>query len=90
LIHPKLDYILRGTTMSRLFDMVEAENLIPVARGADISEVHLLNAQGVFMIGTTLDILPVRSYESKNFAVSPMTKKFLEMIQKDQTSGVEI
>lgn len=84
LVHPGFDRILKGTTMSRLFDLVEERKLLPVLRGVKIEENDLLQAQGLFMAGTTLDILPVCEYEGKKVPISPMAKVFLEMIREDQ------
>jgi branched-chain amino acid aminotransferase len=87
--HPRLDYILKGTMLTRLFDLVEKEGKIPVVRDAEISESDLLTAQGIFMAGTTMDILPVREYEGKKISVPPQFQQFLQLLRADQRAGAE-
>ena len=90
LVHPKLDYILKGTTMTRLFDLVELKALLQIKRGVDIYEKDLLEAKGIFMIGTTLDILPVQTYEGHKLAISNYSKDFLALLKSDQLNGIQI
>jgi branched-subunit amino acid aminotransferase/4-amino-4-deoxychorismate lyase len=67
LTRPPLSSILRGTTMMRCFELADSLG-IPTAE-ARISEADLLSAREVFMIGTTLDVLPVCQYEQQRFSV---------------------
>ncbi len=84
LTHPKLDTILKGCTMDRLFELVEQTKLMPINREGTLTEKDLLEAQGVFMVGSTLDVLPVREYEGKAIPISPLAPKLLDLIRKDQ------
>jgi branched-chain amino acid aminotransferase len=87
LAHPSLDYILKGTTMARLFDLVDISRKIKVQRGADISEKEVLNARGLFMVGTTLDVMPVKSYNGKNKVIPPEAVLLLQILLQDQQAG---
>lgn len=60
---PKFDHILKGTTL--VFVSQIAESMGIKIKQKNITEEDLLEAQEVFMIGTTLDILPVSRYENK-------------------------
>lgn len=88
LCRPQLHQILRGTTMMRLFDLAQefvGEDLVGIQE-CHITEEDLLNAREVMMIGTTLDVMPVVSYEGKligDGAVGPLAKKLLARLQKD-------
>ncbi|MCE3010778.1 MAG: aminotransferase class IV [Proteobacteria bacterium] len=75
--------ILKGTTLNRLTELILAQGLLPVEQ-KDIQEEDLLVAQEVFMLGTTLDVLPVKSFESQNFTVGPWGLKFQALIEQDQ------
>jgi branched-chain amino acid aminotransferase len=87
LCHPPLDRILKGTTMTRVFDLAEMQNLIPVQREAQAQERDLLEAQDVFMIGTTLDVLAVKSYEQKIWTDFSWAQKLRELLLQDQKPG---
>ncbi|MFN7453846.1 MAG: aminotransferase class IV [Pseudobdellovibrionaceae bacterium] len=83
LCHPQYKNVLKGTTLHRLTELVSSQQLLPV-EAKDLLEEDLLVAQEVFMVGTTLDVLPVRSFESQNFAVGPWSQKFHALIKQDQ------
>lgn len=61
IVHPQLDRILNGCTMKKIFELAPALGLRPSIRA--ISEKDIYEAQEVMMAGTTLDVLPVTSYE---------------------------
>jgi 4-amino-4-deoxychorismate lyase len=87
LVHPPLAKILKGTMMERLFELVEKNKLLKVRRGVKISEKDIFSARGVFMIGTSLDVVAVGKYEEKILKVSTLAKKFLELLYEDQRKG---
>jgi branched-subunit amino acid aminotransferase/4-amino-4-deoxychorismate lyase len=70
---PNLDYILKGTTLMRLLDLVKVElkiNSILQAAIKSIKMAHIhkdeiFKAQDVMMIGTTIGVLPVSKVENK-------------------------
>lgn len=88
LCRPKLHQILRGTTMIRLFDLAQefvGKGLVGIQE-CDITEQDLQEAQEVMMVGTTLDVLPVVTYEGKPIGtgqVGPMAQRLLARLQKD-------
>ena len=84
LSHPKLGRILKGCTMTRLFDLVEKNKVLPTNREAKISEQDLYEAKGLYMVGSTLDVLPVREYEGKTIPIHPLSAKLLTLIRDDQ------
>lgn len=83
LCHPGLRTILKGCTMTRLFDLVEEANLLKVNREALMKFEDLHEAQEVFMVGTTLDVLPVSFIEGKAKVMGPWGSKLLKLIQDD-------
>lgn len=93
LCRPFLRQILKGTTMMRTFEL--AESLVKTGELAsvqerDLTEKDLLDAKEVFMIGTTLDVLPVTTYENQkigNGVQGPIGKKLLSMLREDMKSG---
>ena len=93
LIRPTLNQILKGTTMMRAFELAQSlldKNEIAAIKEGSISEKDILEAREVFMIGTTLDVLPVTKYEGKNIgsgAVGPIAKALLQMLREDIKKG---
>jgi 4-amino-4-deoxychorismate lyase len=96
LARPRYKQILKGTTMGRTFTLAESlvkSGDIRTCVEKDLKEDDLLGAKEVMMIGTTLDVLPVTSYEGKsigNGKVGPISKKLLKLLQEDQISGSEV
>lgn len=77
LLRPKGHQILKGTMMTRALELAESlvgQGLIKEVCEADITEEMLLSAQEVMMVGTTLDVLPVKSYEGKEIGTDPSLK----------------
>jgi len=93
LVRPKLNQILKGTTMVRTFELAEklvAKGLIVGIEERDLSEVDLLSASEVMMIGTTLDVLPVSEYEGNPIGTGvqgPVAKALLELLRQDMRTG---
>ena len=92
LVHPKLDQILSGTTMNRVFALAQplVGQEIRKIEVRPLSEEEILSAREVMMAGTTLDILPVTEYENKKIAdgkVGPVAKKLLNLLREDIRSG---
>jgi len=80
---PRLQGILKGTTLERCLQLANEKLQLPY-RETNLSETDLINAQEVFMIGTTLDVLPVSSYENHIFSHKDVGIKLLALIKKDQ------
>ncbi len=87
MIHPRWDYILKGTMMIRAFELAQENQWLSVIGAADISEADLLLCQGAFMVGTTLDVIPVTQYEGKKLPVSNIYEKLLKALRADQQQG---
>ncbi|MFS4461072.1 aminotransferase class IV [Bdellovibrio sp. HCB2-146] len=93
LVRPKLRQILKGTTMMRAFSLAEAllqDGTITGIEERDISEAEVFAAKELMMIGTTLDVLPVISYENQNVGsgqVGPVAKKLLALLREDMKKG---
>ncbi len=89
LCHPPLDFILKGTTMTRLFDLVEKKKLFPTARNEKVSFEELKNSCQVFIIGTSWDLLPVKSIEDENGKIhkeiSKDSARLLHVLREDQS-----
>lgn len=83
LIHPPFDMILKGTTLCRCLELAH-EKLHLKYRAQPITEDDLLNAKEVFVIGTTLDILPVSRYENKHYDLGPIAPILLKLMREDQ------
>lgn len=90
LVRPKLDKILKGTTMMRSFELAKKlldDKVITAIKEADITEDQLINSKEVMMIGTTLDILPVISYEGKLISsgkIGKVAPLLNELVKNDQ------
>jgi len=87
LVHPPLDKILKGTMMDRLFELIENDSLLKLKRGVKISEKDISGSRGVFLVGTSLDIISVSRYEETPIRVSTLGKKFLKLLIEDQKPG---
>lgn len=83
LFHPKFDMILRGTTLVRTLDLAREKLGLRVYE-QDLTEENLITAQEIFMIGTTLDVLPVSQYENHKVSLGDWGKKLLKLVREDQ------
>lgn len=65
LLKPKKENILLGTTMERAFKL--SKNILDIhsAREADISLDDLKSAKEIMMVGTTLDVISVTTFEGR-------------------------
>ena len=96
LVRPHFEYILKGTTMSKILNLAEslvAKGLIQKVGEKNMLEADLLSAKEVMMVGTTLDVLPVTHYEGKpigNGQVGPIAKVLLELLITDQKTGSDL
>jgi 4-amino-4-deoxychorismate lyase len=84
LSHPKLDRILKGCTMTRLFDLVEKSGILPTNREARLTEQDLIEAQSLMIVGSTLDVLPVKEFEGHAIPVGVMVSKLQALLRHDQ------
>ena len=93
LVRPKLYQILKGTTMMRVFELAEKlveEKIIKSVEERDLTDDDLREAREVMMIGTTLDVLPVTSFEGEkisNGVQGPVAQRLLELLREDIAQG---
>ncbi len=88
LTHPLFAKILMGTTMIRAFELASKAGTKTAIRA--ISEKDILSAREVLMMGTTLDILPVTSYESHRISdgkVGPVANSLNALLKIDRQHG---
>lgn len=86
LVHPRYQMILPGTTLQRCLHLAQTKLKLKIQE-ADISEKELCDANEVFIIGTTLDILPVNRYEDTMFPHKTMAQSLLQLLLEDQKSS---
>jgi branched-chain amino acid aminotransferase len=87
---PSFDKVLRGTTLVRTLSL--AQDLVATGelrglREMDLKKEDLLRAREIFMVGTTLDILPVTELEGKpvgNGRVGPVARELGKRLRADQ------
>jgi branched-subunit amino acid aminotransferase/4-amino-4-deoxychorismate lyase len=85
---PHFKNILKGTTMVRVFELAREAGL-PTGQRV-FTEAELLNSREVLMIGTTLDVLPVTSYENQKInggKVGPVAQKLRALLTQDLKVG---
>lgn len=83
LLHPRYGSILRGTTLRRCLELAKSKLNLPV-RETEITESMLLTAKEVFMVGTTLDVVPVAQYEQQQFTLGPIGQSLRQLVLEDQ------
>lgn len=89
LTHPPFENILRGTTMVRAFQLAKEAGMPTAIR--TFTEQELLKAQEIFMIGTTLDVLPVTEFEGQKVSggeAGPVARRLLSLVREDFKKGV--
>lgn len=92
LIRPELNSVLKGTTMIRVFTLAQSlkdQHVINDILARDISEMDLIQAREVMMVGTTLDVLPVVQYETRAIGAGvpgPVAQTLRKMILEDQAN----
>lgn len=94
LMRPKLDFILKGTTMIRILSLaeqlVDKENGINGIGESSITEDQIFKAKEVMMVGTTLDIISVAEYNGIRIGTSrpgPIWKLLYELLIEDIKKG---
>lgn len=88
LVHPELNLILKGTMMTRVFELAKLKPYAGIEKFEirNFTESEIITAKEVMMVGTTLDVLPVTSYEAKPIAdgaVGPVAKHLLTLLKSD-------
>ncbi len=86
LVVPTFDRILRGITAVRALEIAE-----DIGLGSDLRrfrETDVRDAKGAVMLGTTIDILPVASFEDHQFGEIPNeTRRLMKAFREDLATG---
>ena len=89
-VAPKLAHILSGVTMLRTMELakeLEKRGEISAVVHADIAAQDVVNAREAFMLGTTLDVLPVVEFSGRpigNGKPGPLAARLLKLLLEDQ------
>jgi 4-amino-4-deoxychorismate lyase len=90
LVKPNLSQILKGTTMTRVFELAGRllqKGHLKGLESRDISIGDIVKSKEIMMLGTTLDVLPVTRFEqtviSKGVA-GPIASELLALLRQDQ------
>lgn len=87
IIHPSLERILHGCTMRKVFELASQVGLRTDIR--EITEADLFRAQEALMAGTTIDVLPVTSYEGRSIGTGKPGRYFQELRARLKTTQLE-
>ncbi len=89
MVIPKFDRILKGVTMIRAAELARAQGIKVLQKSFTIEEVK--KAKGAMMLGTTLDVVPVQSFDSKKWQnpleKAPEIKVIMDAFQYDLKRG---
>ncbi len=93
---PPFDYILKGTTILRALnfakEMVE-QGLLKEAKTCDLYSEDLKDAKEILVFGTTMDVLPITTFEERAVGdgrPGKFYKLFFEKFIEDQTKNKEV
>jgi 4-amino-4-deoxychorismate lyase len=93
LLAPSFERTLKGITLRRVFEFCPLVSELQGYRIEKLSLEDVMLAKEAFMVGTTLDVLPVTSIDgtpvNTSGEVGPIAKKLRELFLKDQ-SGEDI
>ncbi|MBN8537188.1 MAG: aminotransferase class IV [Deltaproteobacteria bacterium] len=90
LFYPSFDYTLKGTTLSRLVELLECKEFsaqqLPIRQISSkrLTKDELFQSDAIFVVGTTLDIIWINSLHNKNFSVPNCFKELRKLILQDQ------
>lgn len=84
--YPKFDNTLRGTTLLRLVDLLGKKNLMKT-KEVRAKKEDLMNARAIFMIGTTLDVLPVTKWAGAFIESKYLGHDLRKVLLEDQKTG---
>ncbi len=83
---PKLETILRGTTMMRALKLGLEKKILSEVRYGDFSVEFLLGEKKMELafVGTTLDVIPIRQWDQATIFRGDRMKALCELIRRDQ------
>lgn len=84
LVHPPLTEMLKGTTMTRACELAQIHNISVAVRPLALDEVY--SAREIMITGTSLNVLPVVTYESQNIGdgkPGPIAKQLNQWMIQD-------
>ena len=92
-IVPSFDRTLRGITAIRLMELASslvASGLLKAVRNGDVRMEDVRSAQEAMMLGTTLDCLPVTTFDGAAVGdgrVGPICRELLRLLRADMVDG---
>jgi 4-amino-4-deoxychorismate lyase len=88
LLRPQKGNLLEGTTMIRALELAQSQGFS--VREAQLSYDELKKCKALMMVGTTLDVLPVRQFDEKKFSDFSVAKTLRDLLlQNQQQSPVQ-
>ncbi|MEO8400870.1 MAG: aminotransferase class IV [Gammaproteobacteria bacterium] len=88
IVHPELNHILKGLTMTRACELAREHGMPTEVRPMTLEDLQ--SAREAMMCGTSVDIIPVSQFENRHIAngkPGPIAKKLLDLIIEDIASG---
>lgn len=91
---PRFDYTLKGTTLSRVMTLAKdkLKTDFKALELGDIQVKDLIRAREVFMVGTTLGVLPVTEFDGKTLGggrPGPISQKLHALLTEDMLKNPE-
>ncbi|MEI7973246.1 MAG: aminotransferase class IV, partial [Bdellovibrio sp.] len=83
--HPPWRGILAGTSLQRLVELVRELRLLPVLGESQICWEELKQMPEVFLVGTTLDVVPVGRVDDCEKSQFTGALAFRKLLQNDQS-----
>lgn len=90
LIYPQFHNTLKGTTLSRLLELIQYQQKLqpnfPIQsiEAADITPEQAVGYENLFFAGTTIDLLWAQSLENKKYSRPPLFDLLRELLLTDQ------
>jgi 4-amino-4-deoxychorismate lyase len=79
LVHPELDFILKGITMTRIVELAEEQGIKTIVKSITVDD--LTSAKEIIMTGTTLDLIRVSEFEGHKIG-SDSSGKISELLSQ--------
>ncbi len=82
---PRLETILRGTTMMRALQLGMEHKVLTEVRYGDFTREFLCQGLELAFVGTTLDVISIRSWDGIELARGARVAELCRLIRQDQT-----